>query len=74
MTKSIAIGLCAVALGLYGVAIVGILLFFKGANMKDYPIICAWCGKIADRTTAEDSHGICDPCKQRVFGKYLEER
>lgn len=31
-------------------------------------LICAWCGTdLGEANTSQDTHGICEPCKTRVF-------
>ena len=31
-------------------------------------VLCAWCGALVGQSAAEHSHGICQPCYQRLRG------
>lgn len=35
--------------------------------MKLYPVLCAWCKKIIRYSEVENSHGICEKCKQEML-------
>ena len=34
--------------------------------MKTWPINCSWCGKEVARAIMPHSHGICEPCADRL--------
>ena len=43
------------------------------SEVKDYPMICAWCGNEIGRSSVEHSHGICEECSNREINKYKEK-
>jgi len=46
------------------------------AEMKLHKIICAWCGKHMGwiKDCAEDSHGICNDCADKLREKLKESK
>lgn len=44
------------------------------SNMSELRVRCAWCGKVMQEGELPDSHGICEGCAARYFGRTTPRR